>query len=140
MQKLTCALLVDDDQTTNYLNQLLLKRLAVTNKILVALNGQEALALVEEHCQHATEECPALILLDVKMPVMDGFAFLEAYNQLALTHQQAVIIVMLTTSLHPQDVDRIEKLNIAGFLNKPLTEGKINEVLEKHFNRHLPGK
>lgn len=138
MQKLTCALLVDDDQTTNYLNQLLLKRLSVTEKILVALNGQEALDLLLIHCQQATPDCPALILLDVKMPVMDGFAFLEAYDRLPLAEKNAIIIVMLTTSLHPQDVDRVQKLNIAGFLNKPLTESKINDVLKNHFNRHLP--
>jgi CheY-like chemotaxis protein len=140
MQKLTCALLVDDDQTTNYLNQLLLKRLKVTDKILVALNGKEAIDLLMVHCQEATPDCPALILLDVKMPVMDGFAFLEAYDLLPLVQKDAIIIVMLTTSLHPQDVNRVQQLNIAGFLNKPLTDGKINDVLKNHFNRHLPEK
>jgi CheY-like chemotaxis protein len=138
MQKLSCALLVDDDQTTNYLNRLLLTRLEVANKLLVAANGQEALDLLQVHCHEASEECPALILLDVKMPVMDGFAFLEAYDTLPLTQKNAIIIVMLTTSLHPQDVDRVRKLNIAGFLNKPLTKEKLNEVLENHFNRQLP--
>ena len=140
MQKLTCALLVDDDQTTNYLNKLLLNRLQVTNKLLVALNGQEALDLLLVHCREATTDCPALILLDVIMPVMDGFAFLEAYDNLPLPQKEAIIIVMLTTSLHPQDVDRVQQLNIAGFLNKPLTEAKINDVLKNHFDRHLPGK
>ncbi|HEX8506045.1 MAG TPA: response regulator [Hymenobacter sp.] len=138
MQKLSCALLVDDDQTTNYLNRLLLTRLEVANKLLVAANGQEALDLLQVHCHEASEECPALILLDVKMPVMDGFAFLEAYDTLPLVQKNAIIIVMLTTSLHPQDVDRVRKLNIAGFLNKPLTKEKLNEVLENHFNRQLP--
>ncbi|GAC1383734.1 MAG: response regulator [Hymenobacter sp.] len=140
MQKLTCALLVDDDQTTNYLNQLLLKRLAITDKLLVALNGQEALDLLQIHCREATDECPVLILLDVKMPVMDGFAFLEAYDRLPLPQKGAIIIVMLTTSLHPQDVQRVERLNIAGYLTKPLTEGKINDVLKGYFNRQLPEK
>ena len=138
MQKLTCALLVDDDSTTNYLNQLLIKRLDITSKLLVALNGQEALDLVKLHCRMATPDCPALILLDVKMPVMDGFQFLEAYNELPLPEKEAIIIVMLTTSLHPQDVDRVQSLNIAGFLNKPLTKEKLNDVLKNHFNRHLP--
>jgi len=138
MHKLTCVLLVDDDQTTNYLNQLLIKRLAVTEKLLVALNGQEALDLLLVHCQDATPDCPALILLDVKMPVMDGFQFLEAYDRLPLAHKQAIIIVMLTTSLHPQDVDRVHQLNIAGFLNKPLTPDKVNDILKSHFDRHLP--
>ena len=138
MQKLTCALLVDDDQTTNYLNQLLIKRLAITDKLLVALNGQEALDLLRAHCQLATPECPVLILLDVKMPVMDGFAFLEAYHRLPLPQKHAIIIVMLTTSLHQQDVERVQRLDIAGFLNKPLTKEKLDDVLRNHFNRHLP--
>ncbi|MDO7844775.1 response regulator [Hymenobacter sp. M29] len=138
MQKLTCALLVDDDQTTNYLNQLLIKRLNITDNLLVALNGQEALELVKIHCQMATPDCPALILLDVKMPVMDGFQFLTAYNELPLPEKESIIIVMLTTSLHPQDVDRVQSLNIGGFLNKPLTKEKLNDVLKNHFNRHLP--
>lgn len=138
MQKLTCALLVDDDQTTNYLNQLLLKRLDVTDKLLVALNGQEALKLLDVHCHEASLECPMLILLDVKMPVMNGFEFLEAYAQLSLPNKQAIIIVVLTTSLHPQDVSRLETLDIAGFLNKPLTREKVDSILRNHFDRHLP--
>lgn len=138
MQKLACVLLVDDDQTTNYLNQLLLKRLGVSEKLLVALNGQEALDLVRVHGHSATPECPALILLDVKMPVMDGFAFLAAYNALPLPQRHATIIVMLTTSLHPQDVERVKQLSISGFLNKPLTEEKLSGVLQAYFDRHSP--
>jgi len=138
MHKLACALLVDDDQTTNYLNQLLLKRLSVTDTLLTAVNGQEALLLVEEHCQSASPSCPALILLDVKMPVMNGFEFLEAYANLDLPQKHAIIIVMLTTSLHPQDMARMEQLNINGFLSKPLTKEKVNDILQTYFNRHLP--
>ena len=138
MPKLSCALLVDDDQTTNYLNQLLLKRMGVVEKLLVAANGQEALDLLQTHCRDAMEECPALILLDVKMPVMDGFAFLEAYDQLSLPQQKAIIIIMLTTSLHPKDMERVQHLNIAGFQNKPLNEDKINELLDKYFDLQKP--
>jgi len=138
MQKLSCALLVDDDQTTNYLNQLLLNRLAVTDKLLVALNGQEALKIVQTQCQDASPECPMLILLDVKMPVMNGFEFLEAFDQLTLPRKQAIIIVMLTTSLHPHDVSRLEQLHITGFMSKPLTKEKVNHILQTHFNRQLP--
>ena len=46
---------------------------------------------------------------------------------------------MLTTSLHPQDLSRVQQLNIAGFLNKPLTREKVNQILQNHFDRHLPG-
>lgn len=138
MRKLSSVLLVDDDQTTNYLSELLFKRLSVADKVFVAFNGQEALDMLREHCEHATEECPALILLDVKMPVMDGFQFLEAYARLPYAEHKAIIIVILTTSLHPHDVERVRRFNVAGFLNKPLTQEKLDDILQTHFQRHLP--
>jgi CheY-like chemotaxis protein len=134
MQKLSSVLLVDDDPTTNYLNRKLLERLAVTDTIEVAQDGQQALNLLLERCQHAAPmTSPALLLLDVKMPVMDGFEFLAAYEQLPPDCQRRVVIVVLTTSLHPQDVQRMEQLPIAGFLSKPLTQEKISQVLQEHF-------
>ena len=137
MQKLVFALLVDDDQTTNYFNQLLSNCLGVADELLVATNGQEALNILLAHYQDAPDGRAVLVLLDVKMSVMDGSAFLEAYDKLPLLQKQAITIVMLTTLLHPRDVDRAKKLNIAGFLNKPLTKEKVNEVLGTHFGQRL---
>lgn len=134
-----CILLVDDDQTTNYLNQLLLKRLAITDKLLVAQNGQEALQALQLYQQHPAESAePVLVLLDVKMPVMDGFEFLDAYEQLPAAAKPEAVIVMLTTSLHPQDLERMQQLNIAGFLNKPLTKEKVDGILQQHFHYEQP--
>ena len=104
MTKLPAVLLVDDDQTTNYLNRLLLEKLDVTDHILVAHDGREALNLLDTHCLPLTPRCPRLILLDVNMPGLNGIQFLEAYQQSALAAQKAIVIVMLTTSLHPRDV------------------------------------
>ncbi|QNH61919.1 response regulator [Hymenobacter sediminicola] len=137
MQKLPCLLLVDDDQATNFLNRRLLEKLQVSDQLLVALNGQEALDVLVANCQENTPQCPVLLFLDVKMPVMNGFDFLEAYQQLPL-HKELVIIVMLTTSLHPQDMHRLEQFPIAGLLSKPLTKDKVNQVLKTHFQRELP--
>ena len=129
MQKFSSVLLVDDDTTTNFLHQLLFKRLDMADEVLVALNGQEALDLLRTHCPPVTAANPVLVLLDVKMPVMDGFAFLDAYKNLGLM-QQGSTIIMLSTSLHPHDVERVRQLPIAGFLNKPLTEAKLRTILE----------
>ncbi len=136
MAKLACTLLVDDDETTNYLNQLLFKRMDVTETLLVARNGQQALDLLHRHCQGPdSPTCPALILLDVKMPVMDGFEFLEVYARLPWARREATVVVMLTTSLNPQDVQRMQDLPIAGFLTKPLTKEKISQVMQQHFGQ-----
>lgn len=129
-------MLVDDDQTTNFLNQLLLKKLSVTERILVALDGQEALQQLQQNCEPLTPECPVLILLDVNMPGMNGIQFLEAYQNLPLAQKHAIVIVMLTTSLHPRDVQRVEQLNVvSGFISKPLTADKVNGILQTHFSQ-----
>jgi CheY-like chemotaxis protein len=133
MSKIKSVLLVDDDSTVNYLNKRLLERLEVADQVLVALNGQEALDLLAAHCQDATTTCPALVLLDIKMPVLDGFGFLAAYQELPLAQQRANVIVMLTTSLHPLDMERLEQFPVAWYLNKPLTQEKVDLLIERYF-------
>ena len=137
MQKLAAILLVDDDPTTNFLNQLLLEELAVTDQLLVAENGAEALHILT-HVLPPVAPGPVLVLLDVNMPVMNGMEFLEAYQQLPPDRRQDVVIVMLTTSLHPRDLARIQALPVASLVSKPLSEEKINAILREHFQRELP--
>lgn len=133
MKKLSSVLLIDDDSTTNFLNSLLLKRLDVAEILLVAENGAVGLDILTAVCAGATADCPALILLDVNMPVMNGIEFLEAYQHLPLAQRQAIIVVLLTTSVHPRDLERVRQLPIAGTLNKPLTEEKVRSLLRQYF-------
>jgi CheY-like chemotaxis protein len=133
MPSFPCTLLVDDNDTTNFLNELLLLRAGIT-QTLKAQTGQEALDLLRTHCGAPdSPTCPALILLDLRMPTMDGFEFLQAYAQQVFAGQTNQVIIMLTSSLHPQDVARIQNLPIAGYLTKPLTAEKIRQVLQEHF-------
>lgn len=139
MAAISCTLLVDDDDTTNFLNQTLLRRMAISDAVFVAGNGQEALDLLHAHCEQPTSPtCPALILLDMKMPIMNGFEFLQAYAQRPPRENPTVVIIMLTTSLNPNDVVQMQGLPIAGYLTKPLTREKINHVLEQHFGQSVP--
>jgi len=134
MRPLPCILLVDDDQTTNFLNQLLLNKLAITEHILVATDGEQALVQLQQHRELRSAEQPMLLLLDVNMPGMNGIQFLEAYQQLPLVQQQGIVMVMLTTSLHPRDVQRVQELDVvADFISKPLTAEKVNALLQAHF-------
>lgn len=140
MKKLSSILLVDDDSTTNFLNKLLLNSLAVADELLVAENGVEALAALTRACNGPDAlACPALVLLDVNMPVMNGLAFLEAYQQLPLLQQRPIVIIMLTTSVNERELARMAELPVAGFVSKPLTREKVAAILRQHFQLQLPG-
>ena len=97
-----------------------------------ALNGWEALTGLHAHCQPPKSGCPALIFLNLNMPVMDGFAFIEAYQQLPAAQRQGVVL-MLIPSVNPRDLARLQDLPVAGFLAKPLPEEKVARVLVDHF-------
>jgi CheY-like chemotaxis protein len=133
MPKLSSVLLVDDDPTNNFLNERLLKRLAVTEHILVAENGQQALAVIQQASTTPQPAYPALILLDIQMPVMNGIEFLQAYQLLPLAQRRATTVVVLTTSMDPRDLTRLEALPAAGRITKPLTLEKLDAVLQQHF-------
>ena len=135
MEKLSSVLLVDDDTTNNFLNELLFQQLNVTDRLLTAEDGARALDLIENT---AGPNEPALILLDVNMPGMGGIEFLEAYRQLPPSQRGATVIIMLTTTMDARDLSRLEELNIAGLVSKPLTKEKIADILQLHFQRQLP--
>jgi len=132
MQQLNCIMLVDDDEITNFINESMIEEMEVSDKILTALNGKEALEVLKKE-ELQNQRCPELILLDINMPVMNGFEFLEAYQQWDDPLKQDIIIVMLTSSRNPKDVQRVEHLGGSEILNKPLNKEKLLEVLNKYF-------
>jgi CheY-like chemotaxis protein len=136
MEKLSSVLLVDDDSTNNFLNELLLKRLDVAEQILVSESGTQALELLSDPANLYNE--PALILLDVDMPGLSGVQFLEAYRQLPQGQHSATVVIMLTTTMDASDLGRLDELGIAGLVSKPLTQEKVDGILQLHFRRYLP--
>ena len=135
MEKLSSVLLVDDDATNNFLNELLLKRLEIADRILVTEDGTQALDLL---ASLPNPDEPALILLDVNMPGLNGIQFLEAYRQLPQAQRSATVIIMLTTTMDARDLSRLDELNIDGLVSKPLTQEKLDGILQLHFQRSLP--
>lgn len=138
MLPLRCVLLVDDDATIRFLHHKLLTRLALAEHVLEAAHGQQALDLIHAQCADDFRTCPDLILLDVHMPVMDGFEFLAAYRALPEAQQCAKVVTMLTTSLHPRDVERAAQLSVSAYLSKPLTADKLRTLVQDHFAAPTP--
>jgi len=128
--KLKCVLLIDDDAPTNFFNKLIIERAHVARNIETAQSVKQALQLLEHPKQEACES-PDLILLDINMPGLNGWDFLEAYRDL---HKEGPVIIMLTTSVNPDDEVRAKKIDeVSGFRQKPLTMEVLDEIIEQHF-------
>lgn len=126
MESFNKVLIVDDDATARFLITKIIQRVDLSKEIITANNGQEALELLKQ--VGFTGFCPELILLDINMPLMDGFEFLDAMLSSALL-PAATKIVLLSSSNHPQDVERAKKYPGTAYVVKPLTEDKLKMIL-----------
>jgi CheY-like chemotaxis protein len=135
--KLNSVLLIDDDEPTNFYTQLIIEESGCADHVQVAQGGREALnylSKTDQQCGESGFPCPDLIFLDINMPAMDGWEFLDEYKKLQKERQGRIIVVMLTTSLNPDDRAKANDMpEIAGFESKPLTEEKLNKILKEHF-------
>ena len=128
-KRLNCIMLIDDDADDNYYHQIILRKMDIAHRIVVAESGLEALDYL------AKEDAPDIMFLDINMPGMDGWDFLEEYKKLNARQKTPVIIIMLTTSISPADKEKAEKLpEITTFQSKPMTPEMLNDILERHFS------
>ncbi|WP_339701351.1 response regulator [uncultured Roseivirga sp.] len=139
-KKLNCILLIDDDDATNFIHQVIVKKAKITEKIVTTFNGKQALEYLTNSGKYANTEntLPSLIFLDINMPVMDGWEFIRAYQGLPESIKNQVVIVMLTTSYDPDDKEKAQQIHeIAEFDKKPLTFEMLDKIIEKYFSEDI---
>jgi CheY-like chemotaxis protein len=117
------VLLVEDDDLDVKTVRRAFKELHVTNPLARALHGEEALAWL----RHQANGPPALILLDLSLPVMNGIEFLQAVKQ--DERLRRIPVVILTTSRLEADKLASFDLSVAGYLVKPVDYGQFVEVI-----------
>jgi CheY-like chemotaxis protein len=125
MPSFNCILLVDDDYVNNFLTERLLRRSNIAREIKAVRNGEEALTYLSEE----KNKFPELILLDIKMPEMDGIGFLRNFKNMVLDRK--VRVILLTGSINPQEKTILEKLGFPDLIQKPFTEEKLSGILSK---------
>lgn len=133
MKKLNSILLVDDDEPTNYLHRRLITENNLSEQIHISQTGLEAIEYLGT-LKGDTYPCPDVIFLDINMPVMNGWQFLENYRNLPEEQKANIIIVMLTTSLNPDDHEKGTALEeVRKFITKPLTLEKFQTLIKDFF-------
>ena len=127
MIRFDAIFLVDDDPINNLINKRLLGKTGISDRIQEFLGGEDAFEKISE----LEPEETLLILLDINMPVMNGWEFLNKYLELFPNRQDKIVI--LSSSIDFQDRQRANGYSIvSGFLEKPLTLDKINGQMEHY--------
>jgi CheY-like chemotaxis protein len=134
-RKLRNVVLVDDNETTSFLNNRLLSRLNIADQVHTFSKADQAFQFLwgEDPANNPTKEVPELVFVDLKMPGMDGFEFLKLYNELPASSREKTVMAVLTTSMHAADTARVAQYEGVEYLAKPLTEEKMQKLLEKRF-------
>jgi CheY-like chemotaxis protein len=130
-KKYRTVMLIDDNEIDNLINQKMIEAASVTEHIYTHTGAKSAIEFLKnmEKLEMADQVLPDLIFLDIDMPLMDGFQFLDEFEKLSNVAKKKCKIVMLTSSINPQDFNRSKKYeNVRLYLNKPLSHESIAKL------------
>ena len=132
-QKLRRVLLIDDNPADNYLHTRVLRKAGCAEQIDVCETAILALQYLQTEADGRLPQ-PEIIFLDINMPGMDGWEFLDAYRELSPEQRGEVVIAMLTSLPRSATEEKLSRYpELARFSNKPLTLETLRGVLDEYF-------
>jgi CheY-like chemotaxis protein len=131
--QLNCIMLIDDDHPTNVYHRIIIEEGGFAGHIIVKQGAEVALEYLKTEFSEDNPR-PDLIFLDINMPRMNGWEFLEQYEKLLPQQRASNIIVMLSTSANPIDLRRAaENPFVMEYHDKPLSEESLAAIVSKYW-------
>lgn len=129
MKKIDIACIIDDDQIYVFGVKKLLNVAGYTKNLLVFHNGEEAIKYMTPII--GSEQMPDVILLDIDMPVMDGWEFLNEFTKIKPKLNKAVTIYMVSSSIHDEDIKRAKQYDdVADYIIKPISYDDLKRIMD----------
>lgn len=131
--EIMCIMLVDDNKNDNFFHEREIKKTHLETYVIPKESGAEALEYLNSMIESGNTK-PTLIFLDINMPGMDGWGFLDEYSKLDKDIQSGIIVVMLTTSDNPETKARaMSWSSVSAYITKPLTKEIMEDLVDKYF-------
>lgn len=127
MKRMTNLFVIDDDKIYHFLFKNLLKQNDIQAKATFFVNGADAIEFIKNCAQ---EELPDLILLDINMPIMNGWQFLEEYSRVKTSLSKDCVIYMISSSNNDVDIDRAKSFNgiVKDYFLKPICKEDLDKI------------
>ena len=128
--KYKSIMLIDDSDIDNMVNKHILSKNMVAENIIVFTSANDALTYYSEN-KTTTDEMliPKIILLDINMPIMNGFGFLVEFEKITADNLKNTKVIMLTSSVDPNDIRRSKDYSsVISFISKPLSLEHLDEI------------
>ncbi|MBD1262401.1 response regulator [Maribacter polysiphoniae] len=126
--------IVDDDDIYQFTIKKTIKHFDLAENIVSFNDGEEALNFILENLNE-DKELPDVILLDINMPIMDGFQFMEEYTKIKPKLGKNITIYMVSSSIDDADIEKTKRISeISEYIVKPIQETQLKSIIEKLHN------
>jgi len=121
-------MMIDDDEATNFLHEIIINDAKCCNNLVIVDDAQKALEMLKKDVE------PNILFLDINMPRMNGWEFLNVFEEIRKERNLNVRVIIFSTSLNPRDKEKALEYDDVCFMSKPLTENLILEIVNENFN------
>jgi CheY-like chemotaxis protein len=122
---------IDDDNIYQYTARVLLESTGLAKKITSFYNGRDAISFFQKAENQNAEELPDMIFLDINMPIMNGWEFLEEYNKLHTSLPKPIMVYVVSSSVDSSDMQKSRSYEaVSDYLVKPVNRSKFLELME----------
>jgi len=127
MNIIDTILMVDDDEATNFLHEIIITDANSCNNLIIIDDAEKALEMLKNDLK------PNLLFLDINMPKMNGWEFLDLFKQTKKGNDLPLKIIIFSTSLNPRDKEKAQEYKNVSFMSKPLTGDLVKEIVDEYF-------